>query len=198
MIKDLLSNNLRWANEIKDKDPDYFPKLAEGQAPKYLWIGCSDSRVPANAIVGAQPGDIFVHRNIANQVVHTDINLLSVLQYAVDVLKVEHVIVCGHYGCGGVEATFGNKHLGIIDNWLQNIKAIQHRYEDRLAGLSQQEKSDLLCELNVIEQANNISETTIIQQAWERGQQVQVHGWIYSIADGLIKDLKVSKSHNDG
>lgn len=197
MIKDLLSNNLRWANAIKEKDPTYFPKLAEGQNPEYLWIGCSDSRVPANAVVGTHPGEIFVHRNIANQVVHTDLNLLSVLQYAVDALKVEHIIVCGHYSCGGVEAALEGKHLGLIDNWLQSIKDIHHRYEDRFEGLSSQEKSDLLCELNVIEQVNNVSETSIVQQAWERGQKVCVHGWIYSIADGLIKDLKVSKGDNN-
>ena len=196
MIKDLLANNMRWADHIKQIDPEYFPNLSKQQSPKYLWIGCSDSRVPANEIVGMQPGQIFVHRNVANLVIHTDFNFLSVLQYAVDVLKVEHIIVCGHYGCGGVEAALNNLQLGIIDNWLQNIKDIQQRHASRFENLSHQEKSDLLCELNVIEQANNVSETTIVQQAWGRGQKLFVHGWIYSIADGLIRDLQVSRGEN--
>lgn len=196
MIKDLLSNNMRWADRIKQIDPEYFPNLSKQQSPKYLWIGCSDSRVPANEIVGMQPGQIFVHRNVANLVIHTDFNFLSVLQYAVDVLKVEHIIVCGHYGCGGVEAALNNLQLGIIDNWLQNIKDIQQRHSSKFEALSQKEKSDLLCELNVIEQANNVSETTIVQQAWARGQKLFVHGWIYSIADGLIRDLQVSRGKN--
>ncbi|MCB1661611.1 MAG: carbonate dehydratase [Pseudomonadales bacterium] len=196
MIKDLLANNMRWADHIKQIDPAYFPNLSKQQSPKYLWIGCSDSRVPANEIVGMQPGQIFVHRNVANLVIHTDFNFLSVLQYAVDVLKVEHIIVCGHYGCGGVEAALNNLQLGIIDNWLQNIKDIQQRHASRFENLSHQEKSDLLCELNVIEQANNVSETTIVQQAWGRGQKLFVHGWIYSIADGLIRDLQVSRGEN--
>jgi len=196
MIKDLLSNNMRWADRIKQIDPEYFPNLSKQQSPKYLWIGCSDSRVPANEIVGMQPGQIFVHRNVANLVIHTDFNFLSVLQYAVDVLKVEHVIVCGHYGCGGVEAALNNLQLGIIDNWLQNIKDIQQRHATKFEDLSQKEKSNLLCELNVIEQANNVSETTIVQQAWGRGQKLFVHGWIYSIADGLIRDLQVSRGEN--
>lgn len=191
MIKDLLSNNLRWATRIKQIDPDYFPNLSKQQNPDYLWIGCSDSRVPANEIVGMQPGQIFVHRNVANLVVHTDFNLLSVMQYAVDVLQVEHVIVCGHYGCGGVEAALANQQLGIIDNWLQNIKDIHQRHGEQFAGLSDREQSDLLCELNVLEQAKNVCQTTIVQQALKRGQKLKVHGWIYSIADGLIKDLKV-------
>jgi len=196
MIKDLLANNMRWADNIKQIDPAYFPNLSKQQSPKYLWIGCSDSRVPANEIVGMQPGQIFVHRNVANLVIHTDFNFLSVLQYAVDVLKVEHIIVCGHYGCGGVEAALNNLQLGIIDNWLQNIKDIQQRHASRFENLSHQEKSDLLCELNVTEQANNVSETTIVQQAWGRGQKLFVHGWIYSIADGLIRDLQVSRGEN--
>lgn len=196
MIKDLLSNNMQWADRIKQIDPEYFPNLSKQQSPKYLWIGCSDSRVPANEIVGMQPGQIFVHRNVANLVIHTDFNFLSVLQYAVDVLKVEHIIVCGHYGCGGVEAALNNLQLGIIDNWLQNIKDIQQRHSSKFEALSQKEKSDLLCELNVIEQANNVSETTIVQQAWARGQKLFVHGWIYSIADGLIRDLQVSRGKN--
>lgn len=196
MIKDLLANNMRWADHIKQIDPAYFPNLSKQQSPKYLWIGCSDSRVPANEIVGMQPGQIFVHRNVANLVIHTDFNFLSVLQYAADVLKVEHIIVCGHYGCGGVEAALNNLQLGIIDNWLQNIKDIQQRHASRFENLSHQEKSDLLCELNVIEQANNVSETTIVQQAWGRGQKLFVHGWIYSIADGLIRDLQVSRGEN--
>lgn len=196
MIKDLLANNMRWADHIKQIDPAHFPNLSKQQSPKYLWIGCSDSRVPANEIVGMQPGQIFVHRNVANLVIHTDFNFLSVLQYAVDVLKVEHIIVCGHYGCGGVEAALNNLQLGIIDNWLQNIKDIQQRHASRFENLSHQEKSDLLCELNVIEQANNVSETTIVQQAWGRGQKLFVHGWIYSIADGLIRDLQVSRGEN--
>lgn len=191
MIEDLLSNNLKWANRIKQNDPDYFPNLSMQQNPDYLWIGCSDSRVPANEIVGMQPGQVFVHRNVANLVVHTDFNLLSVLQYAVDVLQVEHVIVCGHYGCGGVEAALANQQLGIIDNWLQNIKDIHQRHQEQFSGLSEKEQSNLLCELNVIEQAKNVSQTTIVQQALNRKQKLKIHGWIYSIADGLIKDLKV-------
>lgn len=194
MIDDLISNNLQWAERIKQADPEYFPNLSKQQNPDYLWIGCSDSRVPATQIVDMEPGQIFVHRNVANLVIHTDFNLLAVLQYAVDVLQVEHVIVCGHYGCGGVEAALGNQPLGIIDNWLQNIKDIKKRNEDRFAGLSFQQQSDLLCELNVTEQAKNISQTTIVRQAWERGQALAVHGWIYSIADGLIRDLKVTNT----
>lgn len=193
MIKDLLANNLNWANRIKQIDPEYFPNLSKQQAPKYLWIGCSDSRVPANEIVGMQPGQVFVHRNVANLVFHTDFNLLSVLQYAVDVLKVEDVIVCGHYGCGGVEAALDKVKLGIIDNWLQAIKDIHQKNALDFEKLDRKAQSSLLCELNVMEQANNVCETTIVQQAWQRGQALRVHGWIYSIADGLIKDLKVSR-----
>lgn len=198
MIEELLSNNLRWANRIKQNDPDYFPNLAKQQNPEYLWIGCSDSRVSANEIVGTQAGQIFVHRNIANLVIHTDLNLQSVLQYAVDALKVRHIIVCGHYGCGGVQAALDNQPLGVIDHWLQNIKDIHQRNAVRFDGLSSEQKSHLLCELNVIEQANNVSQTTIVQQAWARGQELEVHGWIYSIADGLIKDLNVSKDQSSG
>lgn len=193
MAKELLLNNLRWADQIKKADPEYFLNLSKQQNPDFLWIGCSDSRVPANQIVDMQPGTIFVHRNVANLVIHTDFNLLSVLQYAVDVLQIEHVIVCGHYGCGGIAAAIDDQPLGIIDNWLQNIKDIKQRHQHRFEGLSREEQNNLLCELNVIEQANNVCETTIVRQAWKRGQTLQVHGWIYSIADGLIKDLQVSR-----
>jgi len=192
MIDELISNNKRWAERIKQATPDYFTNLSKQQKPDYLWIGCSDSRVPANQVVDMEPGQVFVHRNVANLVIHTDFNLLSVLQYAVDVLRVKHVIVCGHYGCGGVAAALDNQPLGLIDNWLQNIKDIKKRHQARFESLSQTRQWDLLCELNVIEQAQNIGETTIVRQAWQRDQKLSVHGWIYDLADGLIRDLKVT------
>ncbi len=192
-LVELFDNNLAWADRIKAEDPHFFQKLSKQQAPKYLWIGCSDSRVPANEIVGMLPGELFVHRNVANLVVHTDLNCLSVIQYAVDVLKVKHIIVCGHYGCGGVAAAVNGGSHGLIDNWLRHIKDTFHRFGDRFDScLDDEERVDLLCEFNVIEQAANVCHTTIVQDAWRRGQSLGVHGWIYSIRDGVLRDLDVT------
>jgi carbonic anhydrase len=189
-LSNLLSNNKNWAEGVKSRDPEFFEVLAAQQAPEYLWIGCSDSRVPANEIVGMLPGELFVHRNIANVVVHTDLNCLSVLQYAIDVLKVKHVIVCGHYGCGGVKAAAQNQQFGLIDNWLRNIKDVYTFFQAELDQIeSEGERVDRLCELNVLAQMSNVCHTTIVQNAWQNGQDVTVHGWIYSIKDGLLKDL---------
>jgi len=188
-LKHLLENNQVWAAAIKEKDPDFFTRLSKQQAPEYLWIGCSDSRVPANQITNLQPGEVFVHRNIANVVVHTDLNCLSVLQYAVEVLKVKHIIVCGHYGCGGVKAALENQEHGLIDNWLRHIKDVVRYHKSEFAELSQEEELDLLCELNVKEQVINICNTTIVQNAWKQGRDLSVHGWIYSIENGILKDL---------
>ena len=186
----LFENNRQWATSVKTSDPDFFEKLAAQQNPEYLWIGCSDSRVPANQIVGLLPGEIFVHRNVANVVVHTDFNCLTVLQYAVDVLKVKHVIVVGHYGCGGIRAAYQNADNGLIDNWLRNIKDVQHRHRARIEALDDEDaRLDLLCELNVVTQVSHVCHTTIVQRAWGRGQQLSVHGWVYSLQDGLLKDL---------
>jgi carbonic anhydrase len=192
----LFENNRRWADDNRAADPDFFERLAEQQSPKYLWIGCSDSRVPANQILGLKPGEVFVHRNVANLVVHTDISCLSVMQFAVEVLKVEHIIVCGHYSCGGVHAACGTRHFGLIDNWLRNIKDIyvRHRPElDQIADAKQ--RGDRLCELNVIEQVKNVCHTTIVQSAWTNGQRLSVHGLIYGLADGLLRDLAVRISN---
>ena len=192
LLANLFENNRNWAESIKKIHPDFFQKLSEQQAPEYLWIGCSDSRVPANEIVGLMPGEIFVHRNVANIVVHTDVNCLSVLQYAVDVLKVKHIMVVGHYGCGGVRAAMGNQKLGLIDNWLLNIKAIYRPHREKLEAISDEAKRlSLLCELNVVEQVNNVCHTSIVQDAWDRDQPLAVHGWIYSLRNGGLKDLNV-------
>jgi carbonic anhydrase len=188
-ITQLLENNRQWSEEQKNSDPEFFKKLSERQKPKYLWIGCSDSRVPANQIVGLIPGDIFVHRNVANLVVHTDFNCLSVLQYAVDVLKVKHVIICGHYGCGGVDAALQDKPLGLIDNWLGHIKDIAYKHRAQLSGLNEHDKSARLCELNVLEQADNVKRSSIVKEALKRGQSLQIHSWIYSLRNGRLKDL---------
>lgn len=186
----LFEKNRAWAARVTAADPDFFKQLAAQQSPEYLWIGCSDSRVPANQIVGLLPGELFVHRNVANLVVHTDLNCLSVVQYAVDVLKVKHIIVCGHYGCGGVRAALDNAKAGLIDNWLRNVQDVMSKH---VAVVSAIEDVDLrarrLCELNVIEQAQNVCETTVVQDAWARGQQLTVHGWIYDLHDGLLRDL---------
>ncbi|MBU0676270.1 MAG: carbonate dehydratase [Proteobacteria bacterium] len=198
ILKNLFEKNRRWADKIKERDPDFFAKLSRQQNPEYLWIGCSDSRVPANEIVDMLPGEIFVHRNIANLVIHTDLNCLSVIQYAVEVLKVKHIIVCGHYGCGGIRAALGNKEHGLIDNWLRNIKDVYRFHQDKFESLqTEQEKINLLCELNVIEQVSNICHTSIVQGAWKAGQELDVHGWIYSIEDGILKDLNVCITNID-
>jgi carbonic anhydrase len=192
VLKGLFEKNKEWAARIKQGDPDFFVKLSKQQNPEYLWIGCSDSRVPANEIVDMLPGELFVHRNIANLMVHTDFNCLSVLQYATDVLRVKHIIVCGHYGCGGIKAAMDKKEHGIIDNWLRNIKDIYRYYQEEIEALAtDKEKQDRLCELNVIEQVANVCHTTIVQSAWKSGQELTVHGWIYSIEDGILQDLNV-------
>lgn len=191
MLDDLFRNNREWADAVKARDPEFFQKLAQQQTPQFLWIGCADSRVPANEIMGLLPGEVFVHRNVANLVVHTDMNCLSVLQYAVDVLKVKHVLVTGHYGCGGVKAALEDQEFGLIDNWLRHIKDIYRLYEAEFEGLDTQQRFDQLCELNVVEQVANVCHTTIIQNAWKRGQDVSVHGFIFSIEDGILRDLGV-------
>ncbi|MBI5807568.1 MAG: carbonate dehydratase [Ignavibacteriales bacterium] len=197
-IKKLFQNNKDWAKKIKKQNPNFFKTLSKQQSPEYLWIGCSDSRVPANEIVGLLPGEIFVHRNIANVIVHTDLNALSVIQFAVDVLKVKHIIVCGHYGCGGIKAALENKEHGLIDNWLRHIKDVYRYHQNELDKIkTEKEKVNKLCELNVFEQVANVCKTTIVQNAWKDGQELTVHGWIYGIENGLIKDLKISVSNNE-
>jgi len=191
-LEHLFENNRKWSEGIRQVTPEFFLELARQQAPKYLWIGCSDSRVPANQIVGLMPGELFVHRNVANLVIHTDLNCLSVLQFAVDILKVRHIIVCGHYGCSGVGAAFRRERLGLSDNWLRHVRDVHQKHNDALAGLEQTNAIDRLCELNVIEQVSNVSCTTIIQDAWARGQEVSVHGWIYGLHGGLLRDLEVT------
>jgi carbonic anhydrase len=189
----LLQRNREWAERVKTKAPDFFSKLSEQQAPRYLWIGCADSRVPANQILGLAPGEIFVHRNVANIVVHTDLNCLSVLQYAVDVLKVQHILVCGHYGCGGVTAALLNQKLGLIDNWLRHIQDIRDRNADELEKCPDiAARVARLCELNVLEQVSNVAQTTIVQDAWNRGQQVEVHGVVYGLHDGVLRNISPS------
>jgi carbonic anhydrase len=192
-LVDLIENNRRWSEGVRRQDAGFFDRLSRQQAPRYLWIGCADSRVPANEIVGLMPGELFVHRNVANVVVHSDLNCLSVLQYAVEVLRVEHVIVCGHYGCGGVEAAWKRTPLGLIDNWLRHVQDVADRHGARFTrGMTDGDKVDRLCELNVLEQAANVCRTTIVQDAWRRGQPLQVHGWIYRLQNGLIRDLGMS------
>ena len=192
VLKNLFDRNKKWAKNVKENDPGFFINLSKQQKPEYLWIGCSDSRVPANQIVDMLPGQIFVHRNIANLVVHTDLNCLSVIQYAVEVLKVKHIIVCGHYGCGGIKAAMESKEHGLIDNWLRNIRDIYRFHRGRIDALNEEsEKINLLCELNVVEQVSNVCHTTIVQNAWQRGQELDVHGWIYSLENGLLQDLNV-------
>lgn len=188
-IDQLLENNRLWARATQLQDPEFFTKLANQQHPRYLWIGCSDSRVPANQITGLAPGEVFVHRNVANVVAETDFNLLAVLQYAVDVLKVRHVIVCGHYGCGGVIAAMENFRHGIIDNWLSGLRTLHRQHREELASLDNDHASDRLCELNVIAQANHLARTTIVEDAWERGQTLSIHRWIYRLDQGLINPL---------
>ena len=192
-MKNLFENNRYWATRIKSEDPQFFEKLADQQHPEYLWIGCADSRVPANQIVGLLPGELFVHRNVANLVIHTDLNCLSVIQYAVDVLKVKHVIVCGHYGCGGVATAINERPSGLIDNWLLHIKDLYYRNHSMFADcVDNNDRVNRLCEMNVTEQVNNVCHTNIVQGAWQRGQDISVHGWIYSITNGLLKDLGIT------
>ena len=188
-LKHFFERNTRWAEEQLEKDPDFFTRLAKQQQPEYLWIGCSDSRVAANQIIDLQPGEVFVHRNIANVVIHTDLNCLSVIQFAVEVLKVKHIIVCGHYGCGGIQAAMESRDHGLIDNWLRHIREVRRLNEDALKGLQGKEMLDLMCELNVKEQVRNVCETTIVQKAWKTGAELDVHGWIYDINNGLLRDL---------
>lgn len=193
LLPDLIENNRKWAQAITQDDPDFFQNLSEQQSPEFLWIGCSDSRVPANQIVGVAPGEVFVHRNIANVVVHSDFNCLSVIEFAVAVLKVKHIIVCGHYGCGGVKAASQNHHLGLIDNWLRHVRDVRQKHEQSLALFQEDDQRvDRLCELNVVEQARNVCHTSVVQEAWERGQSLAVHGWIYRIQNGLIQDMDVT------
>ncbi len=192
MLEHIFENNKKWAARIKREDPDFFAKLSRQQSPEYLWIGCSDSRVPANEIIGMMPGEIFVHRNIANLVIHTDLNCLSVIQFAVEVLKVKHIIVCGHYGCGGVAAALEDEEHGLIDNWLRNIQDIYRQNRSRIDVLTEQkQKVNTLCELNVVTQVSNVCRSTIVQRAWGAGQELAVHGCIYSIEDGILRNLDV-------
>ncbi len=189
----LFENNRVWAADMTRQDAEFFRRLSEQQSPRYLWIGCSDSRVPANQIVGLMAGEMFVHRNVANLVVHTDLNCLSAIQFAVDVLRVEHVIVCGHYGCGGVLAALQNNTLGLIDNWLRHVQDVRTKHRSEIDSISTEQKQHArLCELNVIEQVANVSQTTIVRDAWSRNQTLAVHGWIYDLSDGLLRDLDVT------
>lgn len=193
----LLENNKQWVAEKLALDPDFFKKLAQGQKPPVLWIGCSDSRVPANEIIGAPPGEVFVHRNIANMVVHSDMNLLSVLDYAVNVLEVKHIIVCGHYGCGGVQTAMSNAHVGLIDNWIRHIKDVYRMNFNEISQIGDpKERVNRFIELNVFEQVCNLAKTSIVQAAWERKADLHLHGWVYDVADGLIKDLNVNLTDN--
>jgi carbonic anhydrase len=195
MLNHLLENNQKWAAGKVKEDSQFFERLFKVQNPEYLWVGCSDSRVPANVIIGLQPGEVFVHRNVANVVVHTDMNCLSVIQFAVEVLNVKHIIVCGHYGCGGVQAAMNNKQHGLIDNWLRNIKEIYKVHKEELNSVDDFDlKLNRLCELNVAKQVENVCHTTIVQNAWQRGAELNVHGWIYSIKDGLLNNLNISVS----
>ena len=192
-LSHLFDNNRKWAADVTAAHPDFFRKLASQQAPQYLWIGCSDSRVPANEIVGLLPGELFVHRNVANVVVHTDLNCLAVLQYAVDVLKVRHVIVCGHYGCGGVKAAVDNAKLGLIENWLRHVQDVEQTQASALEGLDGDARVDRLCEINAVAQAKHVSETTVVQDARARGQSLDIHAWIYGLHDGRLRDLGFSE-----
>jgi carbonic anhydrase len=193
-LEHLFEKNRAWSEGIRQVQPEFFMELARQQSPQYLWIGCADSRVPANQIVGLMPGELFVHRNVANLVVHTDLNCLSVMQFAVDILKVRHIIVCGHYGCGGVGAAMRRERLGLSDNWLRHVQDVHQQHQQSLAELPEAQALDRLCELNVIEQVSNVCRTTIAQDAWARGQELAVHGWIYGLHGGLLQDLKVTRT----
>ncbi|HEU4697912.1 MAG TPA: carbonate dehydratase [Gemmatimonadales bacterium] len=194
-LPELFANNRAWAARVEQARPGFFRHLAEQQAPRFLWIGCADSRVPANEIVDLEPGELFVHRNVANVVVHTDLNCLSVLQYAVDVLQVEHVMVVGHYGCGGVRAALRGAPLGLIDNWLRHVQDVAERHREQLDALDEAQREDRLCELNVLEQAHNVARSSIVRDAWRRGQRLAVHAWVYSLKDGLLRDLDFDVRH---
>lgn len=194
-INHLFKNNKLWADKVTEQNPSFFKDLSDQQTPEYLWIGCSDSRVPANELLGMMPGEVFVHRNIANQVIHTDLNCLSVIQYAVEILKVKHIFVCGHYGCGGVEASLDNESRGLIDNWLRHIKDVYRFHKSKFENITnKKERVNLLCELNVIEQVANVTHSTILRNAWASGQELTVHGFVYNLKDGILKDLNVSVS----
>lgn len=195
VLEQLFANNRQWADSMTARDPDFFSKLLSQQSPEFLWIGCSDSRVPANTIVGLEPGELFVHRNVANVVVHSDLNSLSVVQFAIDVLRVKHIIVCGHYGCSGVKTALERRRVGLADNWLRHVQDVYNKHTAFLpTEMTPHNRSDRLCELNVIEQVVNVCQTTILQDAWDRGQQVTVHSWVYSLEDGLIRDLGLAVS----
>ena len=196
-LEKLLQNNRDWADRIKQEDPGFFKRLSQQQSPRYLWIGCSDSRVPANQILGLDPGEVFVHRNIANVMSHGDLNALSVIQFAVDVLKVEHILVVGHYGCGGVLAVLRGQRIGLGDNWLRHVHDVKQRHRGRWMHLCTADQETTLCEMNVIEQVGHVAETTVVQDAWARGQPLEVHGWCYGLKDGLVKDLGVTMSRAD-
>src|SRR4051812_47547238 len=196
-LDDLLHGNRVWAAGVVERDPEFFRRLEAQQAPRYLWIGCSDSRVPANEITGTDPGEVFVHRNVANLVVHSDLNCLSTLQYAVDVLRVEEVVVCGHLGCGGVVAALSGRRQGLIDNWLRHLQDVAHEHSDLMAATPEADRADLLCRLNVVAQVTNVCRTTIVQDAWERGQHVSVHGVVYGLHDGVLRDLGVTTAAPD-
>lgn len=195
-LQHLFDNNIAWAEKIKSSDPDFFNRLSKQQTPDYLWIGCSDSRVPATQIVNLPPGEVFVHRNIANVVVHDDTNCLSVIQFAVEVLKVKHIIVCGHYGCGGVKAAVEDQDHGLINNWLQHIKVVKQKYLAELKDLTPEQTNNKMCELNVIEQVKHVSETAAVKNAWNNGAELSIHGWIYSISDGILHDLDTTLHAN--
>ncbi|ADZ91724.1 carbonate dehydratase [Marinomonas mediterranea] len=198
-LPELFEKNRQWAAKVNAEDPDFFEKLSKQQKPEYLWIGCADSRVPANQIVDLMPGEVFVHRNIANVVVHTDLNCLSVIQFAVDVLKVKHIMVVGHYGCGGIKAAMDQAEHGLIDNWLRHIKDVYRLHKEEVDAIEDDhERFDRMCELNVIEQVANVRQTSVVQSAWKNGQELHVHGWCYSISNGHIKDLNVTSSNNEG
>ena len=197
-IQDLFTHNRAWAAQMERERPGFFTKLKSQQSPKYMWIGCSDSRVPANQITGLEPGEVFVHRNVANVVVHTDLNCLSTIQFAVDQLKVEHLMVVGHYGCGGVNAALNNLRVGLVDNWLRHIKDVRDRHCAILDAALPEAQLDILCELNVIEQVMNVAHTTVMQDAWARGQRVALHGWVYGLKDGLLHDLHITLDSVEG
>jgi carbonic anhydrase len=196
-LDELLRNNRDWAEQVRRDDPQFFQRLSQLQAPKYLWIGCSDSRVPANQIMGLAPGEVFVHRNIANVMVHTDLNCMSVIQFAVDVLKVEHILVVGHYGCGGVDAALNGLRIGLADNWIRHVGDVAQKHAALLERFPREQRSDRLCELNAIEQAENVCLSTVVQDAWARGQELSVHGWVYSLLDGCVRELGMDADSNE-